>query len=104
VGGSSDIASEIGGALSGFLKRKSFAGGVRLKQAKLSLNFAEIDVWRAARQMIDLYDLDAGWRAGLRADQLYEDGDMGGYHVWVRVTKAIKDLQHIEPCDKDMRH
>jgi hypothetical protein len=34
----------------------------------LDLKIAEIDIWRAARQMIDLYDFDAGWRAGLRAD------------------------------------
>ena len=25
----------------------------------------DIDIWRAAHKMIDLYDLDAGWQAGL---------------------------------------
>ena len=64
----------------------------------------EIHIWRAARQMIDLYDLDAGWRAGLRADQLYEDGDVDGYHVWVRITMAIKELQEAEPSDRNTRH
>lgn len=64
----------------------------------------EIDIWRAARTMIDLYDLDAGWRAAQRADHLYEEGDIDGFHVWVRIVNAIKDLQKIEPCDKDMRH
>jgi hypothetical protein len=36
----------------------------------------EINIWRAARTMIDLYDLDAGWRAAQRADHLHEEGDM----------------------------
>ncbi len=65
---------------------------------------SEIDIWRAARQMIDLYDLDAGWRAGLRADQLLEDGDVDGFHVWVRIVRAIKELQQSEPSDPNMRH
>ena len=45
----------------------------------------EIDVWRAARQMIGLYDLDAGWRAGQRADNPYEGGDIDDFQVWVRI-------------------
>jgi hypothetical protein len=54
--------------------------------------------------MIDIYDLDAGWNAGLRADHLLEQGDVDGYHVWVRIVNAIKELQKIEPVEKDMRH
>ena len=64
----------------------------------------DASIWRAAHKMIELYDLDAGWRAGLRADQLYDEGDTEGFHVWVRVVGAIKKIQKIEPCDKDMRH
>ena len=62
------------------------------------------DVWCAARTMIDLYDLDAGWRAGLRADILYEDGDMDGYHVWVRIARAVQALQESQAGDWNMRH
>ena len=61
-------------------------------------------IWRAAHKLIVLYDLDAGWRAGMRADQLYAEGDVDGYHVWVRIVKAIKDIQKIEQVEKDMRH
>ena len=63
-----------------------------------------IDISRAAHKMIKLYDLDAGWQAALRADHLLEHGDVDGFHVWARIVKAIRDLQQIEPCDKDMRH
>jgi hypothetical protein len=68
------------------------------------LRMSESDIWRAARQMTDLYDLDAGWRAGLRADHLYEDGDVDGYQVWCRIVRAIKELREKEPCDKVSNH
>lgn len=64
----------------------------------------ELDVWRAAHKMIELYDLDAGWRAAQRADHLLEQGDVDGYHVWARILGAIKELQKVEQCSKDMRH
>jgi hypothetical protein len=64
----------------------------------------EVDIWRAAHKMIELYELDASWRAGLRADQLYDEGEIDGFHAWVRIVKAIKELQHIEPFATDMRH
>lgn len=54
--------------------------------------------------MVELYDLDAGWRAAQRADHLYDEGNIDGFHVWVRIVDAIKQLQKIELCDKDMRH
>jgi len=64
----------------------------------------EIDIWRAARVMIDLYDLDARWNAGMRADHLLDQGDVEGLYTWLTIVKAIKELQKIEPCDKDMRN
>jgi hypothetical protein len=70
----------------------------------LHLKLSEIDIWRAARQMIELYGLDAGWRAGLCADQLLEDGDVDAFHVWVRITNAIKELLKAEPSDPGMTH
>jgi hypothetical protein len=54
--------------------------------------------------MIELYDSDAGWKAGLRADQLFEEGDMDGFHVWARIANAVKQLQGTVPNGKDMRH
>jgi hypothetical protein len=54
--------------------------------------------------MIELYDLDAGWRAAQRANFLYQEGDTNGFRAWVRIVDAIKQLQKIEPCDKDMRN
>lgn len=64
----------------------------------------EIEIWRAAREMIELYDLDAGWQAGLRADHLYNEGDIEGFNVWARITKAIRELQGIGSDVGDMRN
>jgi hypothetical protein len=56
----------------------------------LASNVAEIDIYRAAKQMIDLYDNEAGIRAALRADQLLEEGDTKGSAVWQQIVEAIK--------------
>ena len=64
----------------------------------------EADIWRAAHKMIEMYELDAGWHAALRADHLLEQGDVNGHHMWLRIVRAIKELQNIEPAEKDMRH
>jgi hypothetical protein len=64
----------------------------------------ETDIWRAAHTMIQMYELDAGWRAGLRADQLYEEGDVDGFHIWARIARAINQLQDVEPRFNDVRH
>jgi hypothetical protein len=47
--------------------------------------------------MIEMFGLDAGWRAGLRADHLLEQGDIEGCNTWKRIVAAIKELQKDEP-------
>jgi len=58
----------------------------------------EIDIWRAACEMFEIYELGAGWNAGLRANHLLEQGDVDGFHVWVRIANAIKELQGSSAC------
>jgi hypothetical protein len=65
---------------------------------------SEIDVWRAAQQMIEIYGEDAGWQAALRADHLLEEGDSGGFNVWVRIVKSIKALQQDMPSASDPKN
>lgn len=52
----------------------------------------EIDVWRAAHQVVELYGADATLRAAMRADSLLEQGDTEGFLVWKRIARAIDDL------------
>jgi ABC-type Zn uptake system ZnuABC Zn-binding protein ZnuA len=64
----------------------------------------ETDIWCAAHKMIQMHQFDAGWHAALRADHLLEQGDVEGHHAWLRIVRAIKELQNIKPTEKDMRH
>ena len=49
---------------------------------------AEIDVYRAAKQMIDYFGDEAATRAALRSDTLLRLGDREGSIVWKRIVKA----------------
>ena len=63
----------------------------------LSANIAEIDIYRAAKMMIEIYGNDAGIRAALRADYFYRDGDMEGFETWKRIVSAVGELQVMKP-------
>jgi hypothetical protein len=52
----------------------------------------DIDVWRSANQMIKRFGTDASVRAAMRADVLFDLGDIAGYRVWKRVVDAINEL------------
>jgi hypothetical protein len=54
---------------------------------------SEIDIFRAAQKMIDMYGLDAGWRAGMRADHFLDQGDVLGCDAWKCIVSAIRDIQ-----------
>jgi hypothetical protein len=52
----------------------------------------EIDIWRAAKLIIDQFPEDPVLEAAQRADAAYELGDMFNFDVWTRVTSAVNDL------------
>ncbi len=33
----------------------------------------------------------------MRADAMLEKGDLGGYEVWKRILRAVRELQRAEP-------
>lgn len=53
----------------------------------------EIDIYRAAKLLVDQYGSDAAVQADLRADAMIERGDMAGATVWKRIVRAIAELQ-----------
>jgi hypothetical protein len=63
----------------------------------------DIDIWRTANEMMKLYGEEAEFKAALRADKLLELGDPEGFHVWKRISQAIKDLTKQLP-DKQTVH
>ena len=52
----------------------------------------DIDIFRTARLLIDLHSDEAAINAAMRADKLQEAGDTDGSAVWLRVIKAIEEL------------
>jgi len=62
----------------------------------------EIDVWRAARTLVDQYGDDAPVHAAMRVDDMLERGDLEGRRVWKRILVAVKDL--LRERDDDPLH
>ena len=53
----------------------------------------DIDIWRAATLIIRQYGENAEIVAAQRADELWEHGDHEGRAVWLRIKRAIVELQ-----------
>lgn len=53
----------------------------------------DIDIWRAANLLIRQHGEDAEIVAAQRADQMLERGDPEGRVVWLRIRRAIAELQ-----------
>jgi hypothetical protein len=51
------------------------------------------DIWRAANLLIRKHGADAEIVAARRADDLAERGDHDGKLVWLRIRRAIVEMQ-----------
>jgi hypothetical protein len=54
---------------------------------------ADLDIWRAAKLLIDQHSDEAALYAAGRADLLLEEGDVTGAAVWRAIVAAIEELQ-----------
>ena len=59
---------------------------------------------RSAKLLIDQHGDDAPIFAAMQADKLAEAGDREGRRVWLRVIKAIEELQRTRPRRDEPRH
>ncbi len=57
----------------------------------------DLDIYRSAKLLIDQHGEDAAIHAAMQADACSEKGDLEGKAVWLRVIKAIKELQRTRP-------
>ena len=57
----------------------------------------EIDIWRVANLMLTRYGGEAVAESAKRAEELADDGDLGGVAVWLRVIYAIRQLAITTP-------
>ena len=51
------------------------------------------DIWRAANLLIKEHGADAEVVAARRADEMLERGEHDGQLVWLRIRRAIVELQ-----------
>ncbi len=56
----------------------------------------DLDIYRSTNELIEQHGEDAPIHAAMRADELMETGDMEGRAVWLRIVKAIEELQSEE--------
>jgi hypothetical protein len=56
----------------------------------------DIDIWRCANELIKEHGDEAGTAAAVLGDAFFEKGDLDGQRVWMRVAKAIDQLQRVE--------
>jgi len=62
-----------------------------------SAPIADVDVWRAAKVLIDRHGAKATADAMKRADALAAQGDAAGKVVWLRILKSVEELQNTKP-------
>ena len=59
----------------------------------------DIDIWRAAKLLIDQHGNAAAIEAVKRADALAAQGDTAGKVMWLRILEAVEELQNTEPTE-----
>ncbi len=57
---------------------------------------SDIDIYRSANEIIKQHGDAADIEAAMRADERLAAGDMEGEAVWLRIVKAIEELQSKE--------
>jgi hypothetical protein len=57
-----------------------------------SARISDLDVWRAAHQIIKLYPDEPELAACQRAHAAYEVGDMFNFELWQRIAKAVREM------------
>ncbi len=60
---------------------------------------SDLDIYRAANELIKQHGEDAPILAAMRADELMDAGDMEGRAVWLRIVKAVEELLSKERPD-----
>ncbi len=64
----------------------------------------DIHIFRAAALLIKERGNEASIHAATEADDMLERGDMDGRATWLRIKKAIDDMQRETPRPGEQRH
>ena len=63
-----------------------------------------LDIWRAAKLLIERHGDEAPGEARVRAMSLRQDGDERGAVVWQRIHEAVVELQRTLRDPGEARH
>jgi hypothetical protein len=61
---------------------------------------ADLDIYRAAKSLLDRYGKDAPERARGRATELLDAGDSYGAAIWRQILKAVEELTRARRDDE----
>lgn len=64
----------------------------------------DIDIYRSAAVFIREHGEDAALEAGIHADRLLAKGDIAGQRTWLRIVRAISQLQKVRTEGEDLLH
>ena len=64
----------------------------------------ELDIWRSANILLNRYGGEAVIVATKRADALLDQGDPEGCSAWVRIAKAIAELERKSRTKREALH
>ncbi len=64
----------------------------------------DLDIYRSAKLLIDQHGEEASGFAVKQADKQAEAGDREGQAVWLRVIRAIQELQWTRPRGDEPTH
>lgn len=63
-----------------------------------------LDIYRAAKLLIDRHGCEASGEARVRAMSLRQDGDEQGATVWQRIHEAVVELQRTSRDPEEAEH
>ncbi len=64
----------------------------------------DLDIYRSANELIKQYGEAADIEAAMRADECLAAGDMEEEVVWLRIGKAVEELQRTRPRRDEPAH
>ena len=64
----------------------------------------DLEIYRAANQMVKRYGDLADIEAAKRIDAMLEAGDLDGAAVWKRILRAFEGLQRAKPSSGEVVH
>ena len=65
---------------------------------------SDLNIWRSAHVLIKRYGDVAAIEAAMRADAFLDQGNLDGKLLWLRIVRAIEELQRDQPQDGEATH